>query len=167
MTSYEDSTSWRRAVTGAVEAGGRFAGAFSMPGGPNAELIAVVDRGGQFRLLETSVGPGPEHAYEYPSLSAEVAPAFWYERAMHDLSGVTPSGHPRLDPLLLPVAEGSGRPLPPEVQPTLEIRPEVVAQGPVDVTGHGMFTVPFGPVRSGVSESVEFLLETRGRTSPS
>jgi formate hydrogenlyase subunit 5 len=39
-------------------------------------------------------------------------------------------------------------------------------QGPVDVTGHGVFTLPLGPVRSGVYESIEFLIETPGEDIP-
>lgn len=162
MTSYKDPAAWCRAVAGAVEAGGRFAGAFAMADRPSAVLVAIVDQDGEFHLLTTSVAPGPEQLYEYPSLSVGVPPAFWYERAMHDLSGVTPSGHPRLDPLLLAVTGDSGHPLHPMAPSSPEVRADVAAQGPVDVTGHGVFTVPFGPVRSGVGESVEFLLETPG-----
>ena len=38
--------------------------------------------------------------------------------------------------------------------------------GPADVSGRGIFTIPFGPVRSGVFESLEFLVETPGEDVP-
>lgn len=38
--------------------------------------------------------------------------------------------------------------------------------GRVDVAGDGLFTLPLGPVRSGVTESIEFLIETPGEDIP-
>jgi Ni,Fe-hydrogenase III large subunit len=38
--------------------------------------------------------------------------------------------------------------------------------GTADVTGRGVFTTPFGPVRSGVLEAIEFLIETPGEDIP-
>ena len=106
----------------------------------------------------------------YPSLTPEVPAAFWYERALHDLSDVTALGHPRLDPLLLPRAPGQPSPRPGHVDSAVLNR-HVHSQaadthGPVDVYGRGMFSLPLGPVRSGVFESIEFLIETPGESIP-
>ena len=38
--------------------------------------------------------------------------------------------------------------------------------GRSDVSGRGMFTMPLGPVRSGVFESIEYLVETPGEDIP-
>src|SRR6185437_9240268 len=73
--------------------------------------------------------------------------AFWYERVIHDETGVIPDGHPRLAPLTAPG------------------RPEDHAL-PRHVAGYGMFTIPHGPVRSGVFESMEYLVETPGEAIP-
>ena len=37
---------------------------------------------------------------------------------------------------------------------------------PLHVTGPGLFTIPHGPVRSGVVESIEYLVETPGEEIP-
>jgi Ni,Fe-hydrogenase III large subunit len=60
--------------------------------------------------------------------------------------------------------EGDARPRPGgEAVRSLDVgQPEV----PVDVAGDGLFTLPFGPVRSGVFESIEFLIETPGEDIP-
>jgi Ni,Fe-hydrogenase III large subunit len=74
-------------------------------------------------------------------------------------------GHPRLDPLLLAVEAGSERPQPGR-QEYVDLQPSATPHGPVDVTGRGMFTLPFGPIRSGVFESIEFLIESPGEEIP-
>ena len=103
-------------------------------------------------------------------MTPDVPAAFWYERALHDLSGVVPLRHPRLDPLLLPLEPGQLYPRPGHPEPGGEDRSTHARasdrQGPVDVTGHGVFTLPLGPVRSGVYESIEFLIETPGEDIP-
>jgi Ni,Fe-hydrogenase III large subunit len=101
----------------------------------------------------------------YRSLTEQVPPAFWYERALHDLSGIVPLGHPRLDPLLLPRGADTHPPRPGGPARAEALTPAEL-QGPTDVSGQGMFTIPYGPVRSGVFESVEYLVETPGEDMP-
>ena len=48
----------------------------------------------------------------FPSLAPEVPAAAWYEREIHDLFGLVPVGHPRLDPLVLPLEPGEAAPTP-------------------------------------------------------
>jgi formate hydrogenlyase subunit 5 len=76
-----------------------------------------------------------------------IGAAFWYERVIHDETGVIPDGHPRLAPLTAPG------------------RPDDHAL-PRHVAGYGLFTIPHGPVRSGVFESMEYLIETPGEAIP-
>ncbi len=136
-----------------VAAGDRFAGLFATArpasanqrgGRPLLVLSAHLATADGIDTLETVLPPG---ATSYPALTSRLAPAFWYERVIHDQFGVVPEGHPRLAPLVLP---GS---------------PEDHAL-PRHVTGYGMFTIPHGPVRSGVMESIEYLVETPGEAIP-
>jgi formate hydrogenlyase subunit 5 len=96
--------------------------------------------GGDIDTLEVTLPPGETR---YPALTRRVGAAFWYERVIHDQLGLVPEGHPRLAPLIRP-----GDPLPRHVE------------------GYGLFTIPHGPVRSGVLESIEYLVETPGEAIP-
>jgi hypothetical protein len=129
-----------------IDVGDRFAGLFATRPTPAAPitLSAHLATPAGIDTLEASLPPG---AHSYPAFTPRLGAAFWYEREIHDTFGVVPEGHPRLAPLVLP---GS---------------PEPRAQ-PRHVTGYGMFTIPHGPVRSGVLESIEYLVETPGEAIP-
>jgi Ni,Fe-hydrogenase III large subunit len=110
--------------------------------------------------------PLPAGVTHYPSLTPDVPAAFWYERAIHDLVGLVPDGHPRLHPLVLPHREGTrGLPHPGVPGQPDRIDPDEGAL-PTQLHGTGVFTIPHGPVRSGVFESVEYLVETPGEDIP-
>lgn len=171
MTLVPDSTilpttEWREEILAKVRSGRRFAGLFGAGDQNSCLLTALVASPDGVDVVRTEVFPDTDGALTYRSLSPDLSAAFWYERALHDLSGVVPVGHPRLDPLLLSLDDDAAPPMPgarsTPAQPTLSLE----ATGPVDVGGAGMFTLPFGPVRSGVFESIEFLLETPGEDIP-
>jgi len=144
MTQASASTLWDE-LTARVDAGDRFAGlSAGRPGGGPLVLSAHVATAGGIDTLD---GPLPPGAAGYPALTPRLGAAFWYERVIHDRFGVIPEGHPRLAPLIRP---GS---------------PEDHAL-PRHVTGYGIFTIPHGPVRSGVMESIEYLVETPGEAIP-
>lgn len=128
------------------------------------ELIALVAHGGGVTPLRATL---PAGVTRYPALTPQLRAAFWYERAIHDLVGLVPDGHPRLDPLVLPHREGTGRVLPHPGTPDRpnRIEPDERALS-VHLHGTGVFTIPHGPVRSGVFESVEYLVETPGEDIP-
>ncbi len=129
-----------------VQRGDRFAGLFATRPA-EAEpltLCAHVATAGGVDTLEAPLPPG---AGSYPALTPRLGAAFWYEREIHDAFGVVPEGHPRLAPLVRPGG------------------PETPAL-PRHVSGYGMFTIPHGPVRSGVLESIEYLVETPGEAIP-
>lgn len=108
----------------------------------------------------------PAGVSRYPSLTPELPAAFWYERAIHDLVGLIPEGHPRLDPLILPHREDcAALPHPGTPHRPERICPDERALARL-VHGSGVFTIPHGPVRSGVFESVEYLVETPGEDIP-
>ncbi len=146
-----------------VAAGRRFAGLFgtARPGGLllSAHLAGPDGIGTWETLL-------PPAAAGYPALTPRLGAAFWYEREISDLFGVIPQDHPRPEPLLLPLPPGNA----PRPRPGIAGGPSVIEPDPralpLHVIGPGMFTIPHGPVRSGVVESVEYLVETPGEDIP-
>ncbi|QNE36825.1 hydrogenase large subunit [Leifsonia shinshuensis] len=167
MSDVRLAEQWRDAIRDSIEDGARFAGLFgtATAGGCRLTVLLAVDGGFELRSIDVvDEGDG----LRYPALTPVVPSAFWYERAAADLSGVVPVGHPRLDPLLLPIAEGSLRPRPGQNGAHLEESAVRTATppGPVEVEGRGLFTIAYGPVRSGVAESIEYLVETPGEDIP-
>jgi formate hydrogenlyase subunit 5 len=128
-----------------LNAGQRFAGLLIMTDSSKMRVLSAhVARPGGIDTLNTPLPPG---ATAYPALTPHLGAAFWYERLIHDQTGLVPEGHPRLAPLVRP---GS---------------PHDYAL-PRHVDGYGLFTIPHGPVRSGVFESMEYLIETPGEAIP-
>ena len=128
-----------------VKTGDRFAGLFAFQAeGGALVLSAHLATAGRIDTLDVPLPPG---AAGYPALTPRLGAAFWYERLIHDRFGVIPEGHPRLAPLI-----GPG---PPEEHAL-----------PRHVEGYGIFTIPHGPVRSGVVEAIEYLVETPGEAIP-
>jgi len=128
-----------------VAAGDRFAGLFATRRPDGALMLSAhLAVPGGIDTLGTTL---PVAASGYPALTPRLGAAFWYEREIHDHFGVIPEGHPRLAPLVLP---GS-----PEEHALTR-----------HVAGYGVFTIPHGPVRSGVLESIEYLVETPGEAIP-
>jgi Ni,Fe-hydrogenase III large subunit len=125
-----------------IHAGERFAGLAASETDSGMVLTALMARDGDIDPVDAWL---PTGATSYPSLTGLSRSVSWYERAIHDLHGIVPEGHPRLDPLLLAPDE---------------------AALPAYVHGPGLFTIPHGPVRSGVFESVEYVIETPGENIP-
>ena len=149
-------------VASHVRSGARFAGLFASAEAADTRLTALLSHSGSLVIQETVV---PAGAGEFPALSRHVPAAKWYEREIHDLFGLIPTGADRVDPLVFPFV-------------TPAIRPRfgsgaVVPEGQLDLTpltahvrGEGVFTISYGPVRSGVFESIEYLVETPGEDIP-
>lgn len=149
------------AVGAQLGSGGRFAGLVASAGtGGATTLQALVVRPKDVAVVSATLPPGSRH---YPSLTPTVPAADWYERQVHDLFAVVADGHPGLDPLVLPLPTGPGRPRPgvPGTAPPPVLWPDDAAL-PAEVAGEGLFTIPYGPVRSGVFETIEYLIETFG-----
>jgi Ni,Fe-hydrogenase III large subunit len=146
ITSTESTVAaLRDALAARIARGERFAGLFAVrEDGGTVTLIAHVAGPGGISTLEARLPPG---ATGYPSLTPHIGAAFWYERVIHDQTGIVPHGHPRLAPLIRPG------------------NPDDHAL-PRHVAGYGLFTIPHGPVRSGVFESMEYLVETPGEAIP-
>jgi formate hydrogenlyase subunit 5 len=134
----------RDALKSRIARGDRFAGLFAARRDGRITLSVQVARVGGIDTLEAPLPPG---AASYPALTPVIGAAFWYERVIHDETGLIPEGHPRIAPLIAPG------------------NPEDHALHR-QVSGYGMFTIPHGPVRSGVFESMEYLVETPGEAIP-
>jgi formate hydrogenlyase subunit 5 len=160
-TRRPDVASWRAEVARRCERGERFAGLFATAEPRRIQLTAALAAGGALDLLDATVRTGAT----YPALTELVPAAFWYEREIHDLFGLVPEGHPRLDPLVLPLTADDPRP-----RPGLASGPRSLTPHEQPLPGHlhgaGIFTLPHGPVRSGALESVEYLIETPGEDIP-
>jgi len=160
-------------------AGDRFAGLFATAAAQGTSSDGIARAEEPVTLTAVTAGGTGLAVHEarvtgsYPSLTAAVPAAFWYERVVHDLFGVVPQGHPRLDPLVLPMlhrepgtaGRSDGLPRPGALTGPARLVPDERAV-PRHVHGPGLFTIPHGPVRSGVMESVEYLVETPGEDIP-
>jgi Ni,Fe-hydrogenase III large subunit len=104
-------------------------------------------------------------ARRYPSLSQRISSARWYEREIHDLFGLEATGHRGLDPLIFAFSPDSSRPRLGSGFPTGAAHPDLTAP-PAYLRGEGVFTMSYGPVRSGVFESIEYVIETSGESIP-
>jgi Ni,Fe-hydrogenase III large subunit len=120
-------------------------------GGGRRELCAFVRADGAVVVLRA-----PVSGTAYPAITPLVPAAHWFEREIHDLSGVTPEGHPRLEPLVRHAPEADEVSLPAEEDVRLGHR------GAERLAGPGVFVIPYGPIRSGVFEAAQFLVQTGG-----
>jgi Ni,Fe-hydrogenase III large subunit len=161
-TTTVDLSAWREQVVRRCEGGDRFAGLFATAEAGQVRLTAVLAAGDHVDLLDAAVR---EPARAYPALTPLVPAAFWYEREIADLFGLRPQGHPRLDPLILPLTNPTTLPRPGAPGRPAALTPHEQPL-PVHLAGDGLFTLTHGPVRSGVTESVEFLIETPGENIP-
>lgn len=98
----------------------------------------------------------PVHGATYPAVTPVVPAAHWFEREIHDLHRITPQGHPRLEPLVHHALDEREVELPQQEDVRLAHR------GAERLAGPGVFVIPYGPVRSGVFESAQFLVQTGG-----
>jgi Ni,Fe-hydrogenase III large subunit len=152
-----------RTVADRVAIGGRFAGLIASARDDGSTVLrALVAGAGSLEVIETELVVG---VAEYPALTPVVPSAAWYEREIHDLFAIEPLGHPRLDPLVLPLAGQGPRPRPGASADVGTVVLDTSALASY-VTGQGLFTIPYGPVRSGVFESVEYLVESYGEDIP-
>jgi formate hydrogenlyase subunit 5 len=151
----------RDRITADVHSGARLADLFGTAHAGGLLITAQLAGRDGMTTLDALLPAGQA---SYPSITPQVGSAFWYEREIHDMFGVVPEGHPRLEPLLL-AAGGPELPFPggPGMPARIDPDPRVL---PRHTVGPGLFTIPHGPVRSGVTESIEYLVETPGEDIP-
>lgn len=122
------------AVAALLAAGGHFVSVFVAE--RETALRALVAFRGELIVLRARLGD----ARSYPSLSRVTAAAELPERELHDETGIVPLDHPRLEPAVRPDADRVER----------------------RVTGPETFVIPYGPIRSGVFEAIQFPIDTGG-----
>jgi formate hydrogenlyase subunit 5 len=131
--------------------GGRLMLLFVRGGRPERELCAIV------RVGDTTLRVrAPLDGASYPAITPRVPAAHWFEREIHDLWEIVPEGHPRLEPLVRHAPEQSEIALPADGELSAGHR------GAERLSGPGVFVFPYGPVRSGVFEAAQFLVQTGG-----
>ena len=153
-------------VAARVSSGERFGGLFASARSDGTTVLrALLARHGARELFEARLSPKTN---SYPALTPLLPAASWYEREIHDLFGIEPVGHPRLDALVLALGpDETWRPRPGAGQAARDVHPEIDDSALLShVAGQGLFTIPYGPVRSGIFESVEYLVETFGEDIP-
>jgi formate hydrogenlyase subunit 5 len=124
-----------RAAAMLVGEGARFIGVLVCEQPERSLLAAFALRGELVALRAPLAGHGA-----YPSLGLQLPAARLAERELHGLHGLVPLGHPDLEPVLRPSADDLRR----------------------RVHGPGSFVIPYGPVRSGVFEAIQFVIDTGG-----
>ncbi|MHB1709843.1 MAG: hydrogenase large subunit [Acidimicrobiales bacterium] len=149
-------------VAGRVKDGARFCGLFASARGESTRLIAVLAEHGSLDSEEVTVPAGVDR---YPSLTPHLPAAGWYEREIFDLFGLVPIDHPRPDSLVFPFPACSERPRPGSGTRLGPAEPDLTPLD-VHVSGEGVFTISYGPVRSGVFEAIEYVVETPGEDIP-
>lgn len=151
-------------VTACHDAGDRLAaliGDGDVASGLTLHVVMAVSSGlggADYRILDIDLAPGET---VYPSLTSVYPGAAWYERQLADLYGVRSHGDTVLAPLVLPRAPDAPPPSPGSRTAPSPVEPDETALPPA-VSGRGVFTIPYGPVRGGVGEAVEYSVETPG-----
>ena len=116
----------------------------------------------KYRLIRASLAPVAEP--DFPSLTPVIPAAAWYEREIHDLFGLIPIGHPDLRPLVLHENWPRGvYPLRKDFLPAvLSVSQESLEYPIPQVSGHGVFEVPVGPIHAGIIEPGHFRFSQAG-----
>jgi Ni,Fe-hydrogenase III large subunit len=150
-------------VKSQVASGARFAALMAGASGDDVRVFVVLSRGGKLHVEDSMA---PSNVSHFPSFTPEIPSAIWYEREIHDLFGLSSTGRHGFEPLILPLPDdvqrprhGSSSDLP---WASLSMTPPSTR-----LAGEGAFTISYGPVRSGVFESIEYLVETTGEVIPS
>lgn len=153
MIALQDRAVEAGALAGSLEdMGGRLMMLFACEsGGGRRELRAVVRADEVVVVLRA-----PVSGTVYPAITPLVPAAHWFEREIHDVYGIAPEGHPRLEPLVYHAPDAGELSLPSEDDVRVEHR------GAERLAGPGVFVIPYGPVRSGVFEAAQFLVQTGG-----
>jgi formate hydrogenlyase subunit 5 len=109
----------------------------------------------------------PLDQVKIPSIVEFVCAADWHEREIEDLFGLIFEGHPRLGNFVLhdDIWPENVKPMEHAFQPLSAMqyrKPNKDLRTPKILEEEGSFVLPIGPKYSGITESVQFLLETVG-----
>jgi formate hydrogenlyase subunit 5 len=146
--------------------GYRYAGLIVEQGAAAWELRHVFYADGEAGWIHV-LARRPLSEETFPSISARVPAADWHEREAEDLFELTFEGHPHLGDFVLhnDAWQEGVSPMRKEFDARLPLarrEPDPNWRPPRIVRAPGAFAMPIGPIYSGVTESVHFLLETVG-----
>ena len=120
-----------------------FAGPVDPDGGIALTLLLARHEKGDWIALRDVLPRGAT----YPSLSAALPAADWYEREVFETHRLVPLGHPHLRPLGHSADDTADR---------------LLADSPLEPASTGVVDYPLGPVRAGIVESGHYTLRTVG-----
>lgn len=108
---------------------------------------------GKVQCFET-----PIDGEDYPSMSARIPQAHWFERTTWDMFGLYPKGHPRLKHTHL---HEPYKDMPPPL--SNHANPPVTrAYNFLQVKGEGVYEIPVGPIHAGIIEPGHFRFSCYG-----
>ena len=123
------------AVEMLVADGGRLVGVFATAHPEVSIVVPVAFRGQLISLRSPLAG-----SRAYPAISRVSPTALLLERELHDRTQIVPLDHPHLASLVRPDPDQLER----------------------QVVGPEAFVIPYGPIRSGVFESIQYVIDTAG-----
>jgi Ni,Fe-hydrogenase III large subunit len=137
--------------------------------GNRVGLVTSID-GNQLITLMLNTRSGNTVLYQaelasdsYTSLTTTIPQLHWHERAIHDLFGLIPLGHPRLKPAIINEScETIFAPLRETAKP---ISDKLLATRDFEylhISGEPIFELPVGPVHAGIIEPGHFMLSCLG-----
>ena len=138
--------------------------------------IAAHDDGHAMRVVYVFTAGPPDRRVELqvrldaarpsvPSLAAVSFPASRFEREMHDLFGIEPTGHPMPRPLVLHQHwPEQWHPMRRDAGPMPAMRSDAGPYPFVQVEGPGVYEIPVGPVHAGLIEPGHFRFSVVGET---
>lgn len=139
--------------------GGRLGFVTSVDGGQVVTLMLDPSSG----LVE--YWEAPLLSNKYKALTASLPQAHWFERAMWDMFGIVPEGHPRLKHHLL------HEEYPPDFYPLRKtqlalpaVQEKTRSYEYFEVRGEGVYEIPVGPIHAGCIEPGHFRFNCFGET---
>jgi Ni,Fe-hydrogenase III large subunit/Ni,Fe-hydrogenase III component G len=123
-------------------------------------VIFSNDKSHEWLKLSAAV---PASDPQYPSITATVMAAHWYERYMCDMFGITPVGHP--DPRRLVHHENiplGTYPLRKDFAWNTKLEHANVPYPMHHVDGEGIYEIPVGPIHAGIIEPGHFRFNVAG-----
>ncbi len=149
VTRSETPGAWEHAVRTRLVSGERFCGVLAREGSEAVSLRAFFDRRGVLEAEELVV---ERQVGRYPSLTSLTPAAAWYERQVEDLYGLVAAGKEDRESLVTRLRFRAGG----------ELSEALVSGATEETLRDGSFVVPYGPVRSGVFESIQYEVTTSG-----
>jgi Ni,Fe-hydrogenase III large subunit/Ni,Fe-hydrogenase III component G len=119
-----------------------------------------LDKTAEWLLVSTSV---PADAPSYPSITATVMAAHWYERYIHDMFGIVPEGHPDLRRLVNHENVPNGTyPLRKDFPWNMKMAKASEPYPMGHIEGEGIYEIPVGPIHAGIIEPGHFRFNVAG-----